>query len=663
MQFPRVLALLGLLAVTADASSVTPVQKVIQLMEGMLTKGKEEKHAEQVQFAAYKQFCDDATTEKTRLIKEAEEKIEVLKADIEKNAANVDRLAKEMADLEEDIATQDADMKAATDVRKGEKATYDKTHKDYSESIDALGRAVQVLKKQSGDKAQAAASFLQLQSMTMMPEDTKRAIAAFMQDGEDLEEAAPEANGYEFQSSGVVEMLSKLEDKFVAELTTLEKEESGKKNVYELLMQDLTAQSEQAKSDVTSKTEQKAKNIEDKAAAESDLNDTSDAMAADKKYTADLSATCDQKATDFEARQQLRSEELEAINKAIEIIAGGAVSGNADKHLPSMLQTGVAFAQLRMTAESRSYERAAAFLSSRATELNSRVLMAIAQRAQADPFGKVRKMIQDLIVKLMEEANEESEHKGWCDTELSTNEKTRKEKTEAVETLHASIDQLSAQIAKLAEDITETSKEVSELDEKMAEATELRQKEKAKNAETISDAQAAETATAQAITVLKEFYSKAGDATAFVQQDPEAPEVFDTPYKGMGAESGGIVGMLEVIESDFARLESETKAAEESAQKEYDTFMGDSKVDKESKNKDIEHKTAKKQDSEQALTVAKKDLEGNQKELDASLAYYDKLKPSCVDAGVSYEDRVARRKEEIESLQESLKILNGEELA
>jgi hypothetical protein len=663
MQFPRVLALLGLLAVTADASSVTPVQKVIQLMEGMLTKGKEEKHAEQVQFAAYKQFCDDATTEKTRLIKEAEEKIEVLKADIEKNAANVDRLAKEMADLEEDIATQDADMKAATDVRKGEKATYDKTHKDYSESIDALGRAVQVLKKQSGDKAQAAASFLQLQSMTMMPEDTKRAIAAFMQDGEDLEEAAPEANGYEFQSSGVVEMLSKLEDKFVAELTTLEKEESGKRNVYELLMQDLTAQSEQAKSDVTSKTEQKAKNIEDKAAAESDLNDTSDAMAADKKYTADLSATCDQKATDFEARQQLRSEELEAINKAIEIIAGGAVSGNADKHLPSMLQTGAAFAQLRMTAESRSYERAAAFLSSRATELNSRVLMAIAQRAQADPFGKVRKMIQDLIVKLMEEANEESEHKGWCDTELSTNEKTRKEKTEAVETLHASIDQLSAQIAKLAEDITETSKEVSELDEKMAEATELRQKEKAKNAETISDAQAAETATAQAITVLKEFYSKAGDATAFVQQDPEAPEVFDTPYKGMGAESGGIVGMLEVIESDFARLESETKAAEESAQKEYDTFMGDSKVDKESKNKDIEHKTAKKQDSEQALTVAKKDLEGNQKELDASLAYYDKLKPSCVDAGVSYEDRVARRKEEIESLQESLKILNGEELA
>ena len=46
-----------------------------------------------------------------------------------------------------------------------------------------------------------------------------------------------------------------------------------------------------------------------------------------------------------------------------------------------------------------------------------------------------------------------------------------------------------------------------------------------------------------------------------------------------------------------------------------------------------------------------------------ALAYYEKLKPSCVDSGVSYEDRVARRKEEIQSLQEALKILNGDDIA
>jgi len=91
--------------------------------------------------------------------------------------------------------------------------------------------------------------------------------------------------------------------------------------------------------------------------------------------------------------------------------------------------------------------------------------------------------------------------------------------------------------------------------------------------------------------------------------------------------------------------------------------MTDSKVDKAQKTTDLEHKEAKKQDQTQALTVKKEDLEGTQKELNAALAYFDKLKPSCLDSGVSYEDRVTRRKEEIESLQEALRILNGEDIA
>merc|ERR1719191_1947197 len=266
-------------------------------------------------------------------------------------------------------------------------------------------------------------------------------------------------------------------------------------------------------------------------------------------------------------------------------------------------------------------------------------------------------MIKDLIVRLMEEANEEAEHKGWCDTELSTNEQTRKEKTEAVETLHAEIDELQASIAELTEDISDLTKAVAELDKAMAESTKMRQEEKATNEVTIKDASDAQTAVAQALVVLKEFYAKAAEATAFVQKQPE---IFDAPYKGMGGESGGVVGMLEVIMSDFERLEADTKAAEEAAQAEYDQFMTDSEVDKAQKTQDIEHKTKKKQDATQSMEEKKTDLEQTQALLDDALAYYEKLKPSCVDAGVSYEDRVARRKEEIQSLQEALKILSGE---
>merc|ERR1719258_229805 len=121
--------------------------------------------------------------------------------------------------------------------------------------------------------------------------------------------------------------------------------------------------------------------------------------------------------------------------------------------------------------------------------------------------------------------------------------------------------------------------------------------------------------------------------------------------------------MLEVIQSDFSRLEAETKAAEEAAQKEDDEFMADAETNKAQMERDIERLVVKKQDAEQSLEEKKKDLLGTQKELDAALAYYDKLKPDCIDSGISYEERVARRKEEIESLQEALRILNGEEIA
>merc|ERR1719326_2788288 len=123
---------------------------------------------------------------------------------------------------------------------------------------------------------------------------------------------------------------------------------------------------------------------------------------------------------------------------------------------------------------------------------NSRVLSSIAARVSEDPFIKVKKMIKDLIVRLMEEANEEAEHKGWCDEELATNEQTRKEKTDAVETLHAEIDELEASIAQLTEEIKDLTSEVAELDSAMAKATRLRQEEKAENTETIANADEAQ---------------------------------------------------------------------------------------------------------------------------------------------------------------------------
>ena len=115
--------------------------------------------------------------------------------------------------------------------------------------------------------------------------------------------------------------------------------------------------------------------------------------------------------------------------------------------------------------------------------------------------------------------------------------------------------------------------------------------------------------------------------------------------------------------SDFARLESETSASEAQSAKEYEGFMSDSKVSKAQAETDTEHTHQKKQTAQMNEQNAKTDLEGVQEELKAALDYFDKLKPSCIDTGVTHEERAARRQEEIESLQEALKILNGEDIS
>jgi len=531
-----------------------------------------------------------------------------------------------------------------------------------------------VLKKQAYSRKQASfAQVASLNSLNLIPDEAKKAIAAFLQQDPDvaadgLEVTAPEAYGYEFQSKGVIEMLEKLLDKFINERTELEKTEMNTKSEYELLMQDLQSSTAQAKLDREEKAEMKAKSLQAKADSEGELVDVTTTRDADQKYYSDLVATCETKATSFESRQTLRAEELEAIQKAIEIISSEAVTGNAEKHLAATdeeLGKAPALATLRTSTSSENQGRVAEYLREQAQRLGSRVLAEVATHVESDPFRKVKKMIKDLITRLLEEANEEAEHKGWCDTELSTNEQTRKEKTQAVETLHAEIDELEASLAKLAEEISGLTAAVAQLDADMAEATQLRLEEKKANELTIKDSQEAQTAVAQALAVLKEFYARAGEPAALVQQRqaPEAPEIFgDEPYRGMTGESGGVIGMLEVIESDFARMEADTTASEATSQNQYDELMTTSKVDKASKSKDVEHKTAKRQDQKQALTEKHSDLHGTQKELDAALAYFDKLKPSCIDAGTSYEGRVARREEEIESLQTALRILNGEDI-
>jgi len=234
------------------------------------------------------------------------------------------------------------------------------------------------------------------------------------------------------------------------------------------------------------------------------------------------------------------------------------------------------------------------------------------------------------------------------------------------------------------------------------ESTEQREAEKAKNAKTVEDAKAAQAAVAQANNVLKSFYEKAAMATGFVQlaqnknsvpkmgsdewqslanpnyegtggygqgsEDKvdkghkEGMQTFGDTYSGQQDSANGVLAMLEVIMSDFANLETETTTSETESQNMYERFMADSKKDKTVKNKQIEMNTADKKEAEHNAAAAKRDLSATDDELLAAERYYEGLKPKCVDEGVSFEERNAKRQEEVDSLKEALAMLQPQDL-
>jgi hypothetical protein len=640
------------------------------MLEDMTATAKAAKHEENVQYAGFSEFCKNVKVSKATDIEEAEGQMELLSADIEKANSEVERLGGEISGHENDIAGWNTDGKDATKVRDAERATYLETHRDYQESISALEQAIIMLKKQDFDRP--AVSLLQkVASFSKTPEDARHALLAFL---EQHQEPNPEDNlgyqatAYKFQSGEIVTMMEKLLAEFKADITQLEKDEVARRQTYDSLKQDLTDQTKDATDSIDEKTITQAKNKQASIDMSADLQEVSAVHAADSKYLSDLTSLCEQKTTEFEARTKLRDEEIVALEKAVQILKGTEVE-DANKHLPSMAQTrkgAPVLAQLRSTKMNPNQLRLIDFLREQAVRLDSHELSALALQAANDPFGKVKQLIRELIERLMTQSTNEATHKGWCDKELATNKHTRETKTAEVDTLRSTIEGLQADIKSLGKDIEKKTAEVAKIEADVAEFTAKRNNETATNAKAVDEAVKGQEAITQAIKVLEDYYAKAAKATALAQkgaQQPKVPEIFEGEFKGSGKDAkGGVIGMLEVIKSDFARLEADTKSAEQAAQNEYDEFMSDSAQTKASLEVDLKHATTTKAAKEGELTVAGESLKSAESVLEAAEKAYEALREPCLGGGQTYAERKARREEEIEALQKALELLSADNL-
>merc|ERR1719229_1128482 len=405
-----------------------------------------------------------------------------------------------------------------------------------------------------------------------------------------------------------------------------------------------------------------------KATAEGDLAMTVKTIANLNANLDSANANCMQTASDHEATVAARTEELKVIAEAKKILQD--TSSGAVSQTYSLLQTGRS--QLRSRRDLKGAEIASAVKqlanrhhSAALAQLASRIsaVMRFGTAGGADPFAKVTGMITDMISKLEAEASSEADEKAYCDEQMSKTEAKKEELEGDDAKLAAKIDSSSAKSAGLKEDVKELQAELAALAKSQAEMDKTRTDEHAAYATAKEELELGLSGVRKALGVLRDYYG--GSAAALLQggegfraamQQPEMPKMHS---KATGAGTN-IIGVLEVVESDFAKNLAKEETEEADAASEYEKMTQENKVTKTLKDQDVAYKTQEFKGLDKSVAELTADKTTLGEELAAVLEYYEKIKGRCIAKPETYEERKARREAEIAGLKEALQTLEEE---
>jgi hypothetical protein len=691
-------------AAGADDAKMAAVNKVVSMLEDLQAQVLAEGEAEAATYNKFACFCKTTQNDKSEAIKTGKDDKSSLTADINKFTKQRDDLDKKISGLESDIEKAEKAMKAATEKSDGELAVYTTNSNDLKAALASLTEAIKVL------KASKSPSLVQLQSIGKTMQQAalmadalglggagvQKAATFFLQQGE----VPVEMEDYKFHSSGIVETLEKLLGDFRKEKNSVDADEVKRVQTHDMFIQDRT---DFVKAQTLSMNEAKAdreQKIEDIGTSSQELTTVSAQLLDDMEYLDELNTACSEKAKTWDQRTKLRANELTAITQATGIVKDTVVAKTASSTI-RFAQTGTVLhladavansdsAMMAIEAEAESADSDApmgflqkksvqkheqpddgrqmiiSLLKGKGQELKSTLLTSLASKIAGDPFAKIKKLIQELIERLLTEAANEANQKGWCDKATADATQKRTYSADEVEGLNAKMAKLEALSAKLGEEIATLGKEIGDLTTAQATADKERKDEKTENANTVTEAKAGLAAVKMAIDILDKFYKTSAKAKVDLSlaQGPldDAPDAgFKTgeAYQGAGAESGGIIGMMEVIQSDFERTISETKTAEAQAQKEHDEFTTETSKSLAEKNMAKKEKQSLKDETDNNQSDAESELGSQSKILATSIKELIELKATCVDTGMSYADRVAMREQEIASLKKALCIFGA----
>jgi len=647
-------------------SAVSPIEKTLELLSSLQAKIVKEGEAEQKSYEEFSDYCNDESKETQFEIKTGKAAVERFNAAIADNAAKIGAAEAKIEELSTTTATNTKDLASATEIRDKEKADFVKLDADLSESVDMLKRAIGIIEREMSKHSfvqtdgmkkvtDALNGLLNAAAVNAMDKVKVQALLQAQSGDQDLDlqpGGAPDPAAYKSQSGGIVATLEDMLEKAKAEQADAQKAEMNAEFDFKMLKQKLEDAIANSDKELAEAKTEKAAAEEAKAEAEGELETAEKNLADDEKHLSDLKHECMAKAEEFGTSQKERGEELEALQKAKTILE--EKTGGASDRAYSFVQVQVQTSSRTRSRNEEVKDRIFALVQGLAKQDGSKALSLLAQRVQAaallgaDPFAKVKGMIQEMIEKLVAEAQKEASHKAFCDKEMSETKAKRDDKQSDLDDLNTKIDKATTKIAKLKEEIKTLQAELAAIAKLQKEATAMRDEEAAAWAAAKADFESGIEGVQMALQVLRDYYA-----------EKDASLLQTTHDKATGAASG-IIGMLEVVESDFTKMLAEGTAKETMAVDSYEKLTQDNKIATTEKSTAAKYKAKDQKETEAALAGLKEDREGTQKELDSILEYWDKLQPMCVAKPESYEERKKRREAEIAGLKQALQILEEE---
>merc|ERR1719461_224073 len=303
-------------------------------------------------------------------------------------------------------------------------------------------------------------------------------LASFLSGGQ--------TGGYAPQSGQITGILKDMGDTMKRSLADATAQEEASKTSYEELMAAKTKEVKALSAAIETKSAQIGESSVSLVQMKEDLTDTQEALVEDKKFLAGLEKSCKTKTAEWEERSKTRADELVALADTIKVLNDDDALELFKKTLPSasasliQLKTGSSTIRSQALDAVRSAQQVANHGDKPALEFIALALAGRRSSSGSKGFGKVIKMIDDMVALLHQEQNDDDHKKEYCSLQFDTSDDKKKALERSIAGAESAIATAKETLATLTQEIAALNAGIQALDKSVAEATAQR---KAENAE------------------------------------------------------------------------------------------------------------------------------------------------------------------------------------